>query len=139
MKSLFIAKKVLTAVLVSGAVLVAAPSFGKAYSHVEILKSSNQATVQFAGTTEDNAMLFDVKVDNPNGDKFTVTVSSKDGDILFVKDFNDKSFAKKFKLLKSNDISSYNFKITSSNKSLEQNFAVDATTKVIDSVVVTKL
>jgi len=41
--------------------------------------------------------------------------------------------------LKSEDISSYNFKITSSNKSLEQNFAVDATTKTVDSVVVTKL
>jgi hypothetical protein len=139
MKHSFIAKKVLAALLVSGAILVAAPSFGKASSHIEILKTSNQATMQFAGTTDDNAMLFDVKVDNPNGDTFTVTVSTKDGDVLFVRNFNDKSFAKKFKLLKSEDISSYNFKITSSNKSLEQNFAVDATTKTVDSVVVTKL
>ena len=139
MKHSFIAKKVLAALLVSGAILVAAPSFGKASSHIEILKTSNQATMQFAGTTDDNAMLFDVKVDNPNGDTFTVTVSTKDGDVLFVRNFNDKSFAKKFKLLKSEDISSYNYKITSSNKSLEQNFAVDATTKTVDSVVVTKL
>jgi hypothetical protein len=139
MKHLFIAKKVLATVLVSGAILVAAPSFGKAHSHIEILKTSTQATVQFAGTTQDNAMLFDVKVDNPNGDTFTITVTTKDGDVLFVKDFNTKSFAKTFKLLKSEEVSSYNFKVTSSNKSLEQNFAVDATTKTIDNVVVTKL
>jgi uncharacterized membrane protein YkoI len=84
-------------------------------------------------------MVFDVKLDNANGDKFTVTVTTKDGDVLFSKDFSDKAFAKKFKLVKSDDISSYNFKITSSNKDLEQTFVVDATTKTVDDVTVTKL
>lgn len=138
MKTSFIAKKVLAAVLVSGAVLVAAPSFGKSSSHIEKLTTSTQATLQFAGNTEE-AMFFDVKVDNPTADKFTVTVTTKDGDVLFIKDFSDKTFAKKFKLLKSDDISGYNFKITSSNKSLEQNFVVNATITTVDNVVVTKL
>jgi hypothetical protein len=131
-------KKVLAAVLVSGAILVASPSFAKAYAHIEILTSSNQATLQFAGST-DEAIMFDVKVDNPTADKFTITVTTKDGDVLFSKDYSDKSFAKKFKLLKSIDISSYNFKITSTNKNLDQTFVVDASSKTVDTVVVTKL
>ncbi len=130
MKNSFIA-----AILVSGAVLVAAPSFAKTAGNVE---ATSKSSVQFVGAS-DEAMVFDVKLDNANGDTFTVTVTTKDGDVLFSKDFSDKSFSKKFKLLKSDDISSYNFKITSCNKSLEQNFAVDATTKTVDDVTVTKL
>jgi hypothetical protein len=131
MKNSFIA-----AILVSGAVLVAAPSFAKTAGNVET--STAKSSVQFVGNS-DEAMIFDVKLDNPNGNTFTVTVTTKDGDILFSKDFSDKSFDKKFKLLKGDNIYSYNFKITSSNKSLEQNFAVDATTKTVDDVTVTKL
>ena len=132
-------KKVLVAVLVSGAVLVAAPSFAKTSANIEILSANTQATVQFAGTTADNALLFDVKLDNPTAEKFTITISTKDGDVLFAKEFSDKSFTKKFKLVKSDDISSYNFKISSDNKNLEQTFVVSATTKVVDNVVVSKL
>jgi len=132
-------KKVLAATLVSAAVLVAAPSFGKAKANIEILSASAQATVQYAGTTADNALLFNVSLDNPGADKFTITITTKDGDVLFAKDFSEKSFSKKFKLLKSDDISSYNFKITSANKNLEQTFAVSATEKTVDNVVVTKL
>jgi hypothetical protein len=132
-------KKVLAAALVSAAVLVAAPSFAKVTRHIEILSASSQATVKYAGTSSDNALLFDVTLDNPAAEKFTVTITTKDGDVLFTKDFSDKTFSKKFKLVKSDDISSYNFKITSANKSLEQTFVVDATVKTIDSVVVTKL
>jgi hypothetical protein len=131
MKNSFIA-----AILVSGAVLVAAPSFAKTAGSVET--TTAKSSVQFVGAS-DEAMVFDVKLDNANGDTFTVTVTTKEGYKLFSKDFSDKSFDKKFKLLKSDDISSYNFKITSSNKSLEQNFAVDATTKTIEDVTVTKL
>ena len=132
-------KKVLAALFVSGAILLTAPSFAKAYRHIEILSANTQATVQFAGTTADNALLFDVKLDNPTADKFTITITTKDGDVLYAKDYSDKSFVKKFKLLKSDDISSYNFKITSGNKNLEQSFVVDASPKTIENVTVTKL
>jgi len=133
------AKKVLAAVLITGTVLVAVPSFAKATRHIEILSSNSQATLKFAGTTDDNAMLFDVNLENPGADKFTITITTKDGDVLFTKEFSDKSFAKKFKLVKSDDISSYNFKISSTNKDLEQTFVVNATVKTVDNVVVTKL
>jgi hypothetical protein len=132
-------KKTLAAMLVSGAVLFAIPSFAKASRHIEILSSTTQASVKFAGTSADNALLFDVMLDNPTAEKFTITITTKDGDVLFAKDFTDKSFAKKFKLVKSDDIASYNFKITSGNKNIEQFFSLDASTKTVDNVVVTKL
>jgi len=132
-------KKVLAAILVVATVLVVVPSFAKASRHIEILSTTTQASVKYAGTTTDNALLFDVMLDNPSADKFTITITTKDGGVLFTKDFSDKSFAKKFKLVKSDDISSYNFKITSANKNLEQSFSVDATVKTVDNVVVTKL
>jgi len=134
-----VSKKVLAVVLLSGAVLCMAPVTGKATPRtIEIISSANQATVQFAGSV-DNALYFNVKVANTNSDKFTVTVTDNDGDVLYTQTFSDKSFDKKFKLLKSDDISRYNFKITSNNKDLEQSFSVNASTKVVDDVVVTKL
>ncbi len=143
MKRTFIktaSKKVLTAAVLTAAILFTTPNYGKATPrHIEILSSaSTQAAVQFAGSA-DNALYFNVKVANTNGDKFTVTVSDNDGNVLFSQNFNDKSFDKKFKLLKSDDISRYNFKISSNNKDLEQSFSVNASTRVVDDVVVTKL
>jgi len=132
------AKKTLAAVLFSATVLVVVPSFAKTSSHISTNSTTAQASVKFTGSS-DNALLFDVTLDNPSADKFTITITTKDGEILFAKDFSDKNFAKKFKLVKSDDISSYNFKITSGNKSLEQSFVVDATIKTVDNVVVTKL
>lgn len=132
-------KKVLAAVLLSGAVLLASPVTSKATPrNIEIISAASQATVQFAGSAE-NALFFNVKVANTNSDKFTVTVTDKEGDVLYTQSFNDKDFSKKFKLVKSDDISQYNFKITSANKDLEQSFTVNASTKVVDEVVVTKL
>jgi len=132
------AKKVLAVVLFSATVLVVAPSFAKTNKHISTNNTTAQASVKFAGST-DNALFFDVTLANQNADNFTITITTKDGDVLFTKDFSDKNFAKKFKLVKSDDISSYNFKITSSNKSLEQSFSVNASIATIDNVVVTKL
>jgi hypothetical protein len=131
-------RTILAVSLVSAAILASASSFAKTSGRIEILSSTSQASVKYTGTT-DNALMFDVNLDNPTADKFTVTVTTKDGDVLFSKDFSDKTFSKKFKLVKSDDISSYNFTITSANKNLEQTFVVDATVKTVDNVVVTKL
>jgi len=142
MKRTFISiasKKVLAAVLLSGAVLLATPNVSNATpTNIEIISSNNQASIQFAGSF-DNSLVFDVKVANAKGDKFTITISANDGTELYTQAFNEKNFDKKFRLVKSDDISRYNFKITSANKDLEQTFSVNASTKVVDDVVITKL
>ncbi len=131
-------KKVLAAVLFSATVLVVVPSFAKNTSLISTNNATAQASVKFTGSS-DNALYFDVTLANPNADKFIITITTKDGDVLFTKDYSDKNFDKKFKLVKSDDISSYNFTITSGNKSLEQTFSVNASIKTVDNVVVTKL
>jgi len=133
-----VSNKVLAAVLLSGAVLLMSPAQSKATPrNIEVISEASKATVQYTGSV-DNALYFNVKVNNANSDKFTVTVTDNDGDVLYTQSFSDKNFDKKFKLLKSDDISRYNFKITSNNKELEQSFTVNASTKIVDDVVVTK-
>lgn len=107
-------------------------------NNIEILAEKTQANIQFVGSA-DNALVFNLKLENPNADKFTVVVKAEDGTVLYTGDFTDKSFDKKFKLLKSEDNIRYNFAIKSSNKSLEQSFAVNTTVKSVDDVTITKL
>lgn len=104
---------------------------------IEILSEKNAANIQFVGSA-DNALFFNLKVENPTSDKFTVVVKAEDGSVLYTGDFNDKNFDKKFKLVKGEDNIRYNFSIKSSNKSLEQSFDVNTVTKSVDDVVITK-
>ncbi|HEY6975637.1 MAG TPA: hypothetical protein VH396_05070 [Chitinophagaceae bacterium] len=105
---------------------------------IEIISNENTASVKFAGST-DNALLLDLKVSNPNGDKFTLVIQDNAGTVLFNKEYTDTSLAKKIKILKDGDISLYNISIRSANKNLENNFAVSTVSRIIDDVIVTKL
>ena len=105
---------------------------------IEIISEKNAAQIQFVGSA-DNALFFNLKVNNPNADKFTVLVKTDDGTVLYSGEFSDKDFDKKFKLVKGDDNIRYNFSIKSSNKSLEQTFQVNTITKSVDDVVITKL
>lgn len=127
-------KRVIAATLIAA---VFAVSSVKAGDKIEILSEKNQANIQFVGSA-DNALFFNVKLDNPKGDKFTVIVKTADGTTLYNGEFNDKSFDKKFKLLKGEDNIRYSFNIKSSNKSLEQSFNVNTVTKSVDDVEITK-
>jgi hypothetical protein len=104
---------------------------------IEILSNEN-TSVKYTGSAND-ALFFDVKVNNPKGDKFTLVIAAEDGTVLFSKDYTDASFAKKIKILKTDEISRYNINIRSSNKELENNFSINTVSRTVDDVVVTKL
>ncbi|WP_153795996.1 hypothetical protein [Foetidibacter luteolus] len=129
MKRILVAASLIAAVLTTSTVKA---------NNIEILSEKNAANIQFVGSA-DNALFFNLKVENPNSDKFTVIVKAEDGTVLYSGDFNDKEFNKKFKLLKAEDNIRYNFTIKSSNKSLEQSYEVNTTVKAVDDVVITKL
>lgn len=128
--------------LIAASAAVLTPATSKANDNkkaaIEIKSTENTTSVQFAGSTE-SALLFDVKVNNPKSDKFTLVIQSADGEVLYSQVYNDANFSKKVKLLKGGDNTSYKFTIRSANKSLENSFVVDATIKTVDDVVVTKL
>ena len=106
---------------------------------IEIVSTEKTSSVVYTGSTE-NAMLFDVRIKNPNGSKFTLVVQGEDGEVLFVKNYTDKDFSKKIKMLKSESgTGRFSFSIKSSDKTIENNFAVNTVTRLVDDVIVTKL
>lgn len=106
---------------------------------VEIVSTEKTATVVYTGST-DNALLFDVRINNPNGSKFTLVVQGEDGEVLFSKNYSEKQFAKKIKMLKSHgSVNRFSFTIKSADKSLEKTFEVNTVTRVVEDIVVTNL
>lgn len=132
----------MSVVLIAASAVILTPAVSKANDNkkaaTETFSTENTTSVQFAGSTE-SALLFDVKLSNPNKDKFTLYIQAEDGEVLFVKEFNDVNFSKKVKLLKGGDNTNYKFTIKSSNKALENTFVVNTAIKTVDDVVVTKL
>jgi len=94
-------KHVLAAATLTGMVFMIVPTQAKATTNnIEILSDNNQATVQYIGSVEDG-LYFSVKLDNPNGDKFTLVIKDQNGSELYVQNYSDKKFFKrKIKLLK---------------------------------------
>src|SRR5437868_12225096 len=90
-------------------------------NNIEILSEKTAANIQFVGSA-DNALFFNLKLENPSADKFTVVVKAEDGTVLYTGDFTDTNFDKKFKLVKGEDNIRYNFSIRSTNKKLTQSF-----------------
>jgi hypothetical protein len=92
--------------------------------------------VKFVGTSED-AVVFNVTVDNPTGGKFSVIVLDEEGTPIFQEIYSDKKFDKRFKLPKSekNKLTFVirNFKTADIKQSFEIN------TKYVEDVTVTKL
>jgi hypothetical protein len=135
-----VSKKFIAALVIVSAMLAFTPaqSMAKSRQDIEILSTENATTVQFAGSAV-NALLFDVKINNAEGQKFTLVIRNAEGEVLFNKDYTDKSFSKKIKILKDESSGTrFSFNITSANKELENSFEVNATTKVVDDVTITK-
>jgi hypothetical protein len=136
----FAGKKFITAAIISASLLASAPitALANQNRNIEIISNENTASVKYTGSADD-AFFFDVKVNNPKGDKFTLLITSDDGEVLFSKDYTDTSFTKRIKILKSEYMDGYNISIRSSNKDLENYFSVNTVSKTVEDVVVTKL
>jgi hypothetical protein len=136
-----LSRKFVPSILIASALMAFAPLTGNATSNtpIEVVSNNNTTSVQFAGSAV-NGLMFDVKINNLNGDKFKLVVRNGEGEVLFSKDYADKSFSKKIKILKDDSYgSTFSFNIVSDNKALETTYQVNATTKVVDDVIITKL
>ena len=136
-----VSSKFIPALLIAAVLFAFVPAQSMANSkhNIEILSVNNTTSVQFAGSAT-NALLFDVKINNATGEKFTLVIKNGGGEVLFSKDYSDMAFNKKIKILKDETNSTnFTFSIVSPNKDLQNTFEVNATTKVVDDVVITKL
>ncbi len=94
------------------------------------------ADVKYIGTSED-AVLFNVSFDNPDGKKFSIIVLDEDGSPLFQEVYTEKKFNKRFKLPKA-DRNKLTFVIRDyKGADLKQTFEIN--TRFVEDVVVTKL
>lgn len=92
--------------------------------------------VKYIGTSED-AVIFNVSVDNPTGGKFSVIVLDEEGNQIFQEIYTDKKFDKRFKLPKA-EKNKLTFVIRNfKTADVKQTFEIN--TKYVEDVVVTKL
>ena len=107
---------------------------------IEILTDTAQtASIKYIGSTDDNAMLLNLKIENPGNNKFILSVEDEDGYVLYSQKYSDKDFNKTFKVLNNPDTEQYNFVIASKDKSLEHTFVVTAKSRMVNDVIVTPL
>src|ERR1700759_3724176 len=59
--------------------------------------ADKNTTVKYVGT-QDDVILFNVSVENPNGNKFSVIVTDNEGNQIFQEVYSDKKFDKRFRL-----------------------------------------
>jgi hypothetical protein len=127
-----ISRKVLTAAIVTGSPATNA-SVENTSHNMEIVSSNIQSQVEFKGASED-AFLFDVKVDNPDNEKFILEIRDDNGRIVSSKDSSETNFVKEIKLSNDELTAHYNFIIKTQNNEPEQTFVVTITTKAAEEV-----
>ena len=128
-------KKKFASVFIAMALFMALPNQSKASE----LKTSNQTdntqtTVQLVGKN-DSSLMFNINLDNPHGDKFTIVIVNEEGEILFIKGYNDKSFSQQITLLNNGTDKRYIFNIWSSNKGLANTFVINPGTNPLEEIV----
>ena len=80
--------------------------------------AENKATVQFAGSTTES-VFFDLKINNPKGDKLTLVVVNDEGDVVFLKNYDGKTGTEKITLSNNEELTRYQFTIWSAGETGE--------------------
>ena len=93
-------------------------------------------SVTYLGTNG-GEMLFNLVFENSKQEKFVVSISDAEKNILYTEVFNDKKFNKKFKVPA--DILKLTFTITNQKTKTDQQFVVSTERRLIEEVLVTKL
>ena len=108
---------------------------GKAQTST-VAYSEKTAEVKYLGNSED-AVLFNVSYDNPNSNKFFVSVLDGEGTTIYQGSFTDKKFDKRFKLpvTEKNKLTF----IIRNAKAIELKETFEINTRYVEDVIVTKI
>ena len=118
-----IKNKFFTTMVFASLLLTTTPFKSNAVFKNTTIGDSEQTTVQLVEKT-DSSVMFNINLDNPNADKFTVVILNDDGEILFIKNYSDKNFNQQVTLPSNASSKRYIFHIWSSNKNLANNYVV---------------
>jgi len=94
--------------------------------------------VKYMGAQED-MIVFNVAYKNPSGDKFSIIVKDQDGSQLYQVVYNEKSFAKQFKLPRA-DKDKITFIIRNYKEAdITKSFAINVNSRFVEDFAVKKL
>ena len=127
-----ISRKILTAAIVTGSSALEATAENIS-DKMEIVSSNIQSNVEFKGASDD-AFLFEVKVENPDAEKFTLEIRDDNGKIISSKNYSETNFIKEIKLSNEEITAHYNFVVKTENNEPEHTFIVSITTKAAEKV-----
>lgn len=99
--------------------------------------ASKQLNIRYAGVDADQLLSFNVKYNNPTGQKFSITVYDGNGELLYRDNYSDKVFKKEFRLAK-NDISRLTFVVQAGKQISKEEFNVSISTREIIDVVASR-
>jgi hypothetical protein len=126
-----ISRKVLTAALLTGtAAMEAAPESKELNNNMTTVSTNIESGIEFTGANE-NTIFFDVKVENPDGNTFTLEIQDDEANILFSKNYSHTNLVEEVRLPNEKLIAHYYFTINH-NKEAEQSFVVSITNKIAD-------
>lgn len=83
-------------------------------------------------------LLFEVKVNNVQGEKFFIIVKDENGSTLYRNAFTDKEFTRRFRIPKG-ESDKIVFNIVTKSGNTSEAFEINTSTKVIEEVVVKKV
>jgi hypothetical protein len=99
--------------------------------------TENNTTVKYLGT-QDDMILFNVSVANPQGNKFSVIVSDNDGNQLFQEVYNDRKFDKRFRLPKT-ETGKLTFVVRNFKDASDDVHSFEVSDRVVEDIVVTSV
>ena len=94
------------------------------------------ASVKHISTT-DQKIVFQLSLENENGERFAVSIRDVQGNTIFQDVYSDKKFDKKFVLDKSENIGKLTFIVRSLKDGQTQVFEINTTTRIVENVDVT--
>ena len=97
----------------------------------------SKAVVTYVATGSES-LFFDVKVNNEEGERFTIVVKDDKGSTMYRGSYNNRNFKKRFVLPKT-DTNKLTFQIRSESGSKSETFEINTKTRVVEEVVVTKV
>jgi len=103
-------------------------------THTDSVKV-NRFEVKYLGTTSGN-FDFDVRYTNIKGSNFYFVIKDENGEVLFEKDYSNKSFHKKVELAKVDDISKLTFLISTDKEATLFSKDIFIKTKYVEDVLV---
>ena len=124
-----ISRKVLTAAFLKDSSVRDASAENKELDNLKIGITNIESTIEFIAANE-NTIFFDVKVDNPDRNEFTIEIQDDEANTLFSKNYTHSSIIEKVKLPNEKLIAHYNFIIRPDNKEAEQSFIVSIRNKI---------